>query len=29
LVLAHRHLGPAGPPDELWTEMLEAGLLAA
>jgi transposase-like protein len=29
LVVAHRHLAPAGPADTLWTEVLEAGLLAA
>jgi transposase-like protein len=29
LVLAHRALGLHKPPDDLWTEVLEAGLLAA
>jgi hypothetical protein len=29
LVIAHRRLGPGAEPDDLWTEVLEAGLLAA
>lgn len=29
LVIAHRGLGPDSPPDDLWTEVLELGLLAA
>jgi len=29
LVLTHRHLVRDTPPDHLWTEVLEAGLLAA
>jgi transposase-like protein len=29
LVIAHRGLGPDAPPDDLWTEVLELGLLAA
>src|SRR5206468_11174402 len=29
LVIAHRGLGPDTPADDLWTEVLELGLLAA